>query len=160
MIWGIIICGLLVALDQITKYIIVSTMTKGQSIPVIKDFFYITSHRNTGSAWGMLEGQMVFFYIITVIALVVFVYLFYKAFKNGNLFYKLSGILFIAGTLGNFIDRIVKQEVVDFLDFYIFSYDFPIFNVADMCLTIGVIAFIIYIVFYEGKENKKDERNN
>ena len=66
--------------------------------------------------------------------------------KN-NFLYSISLILMISGTLGNFIDRVFRGEVIDFLHFIFFKYDFPIFNVADICLTIGVILLAISVLF-------------
>lgn len=145
-----IIMAILIALDQFTKWLIVHNMHLGQSIEVIKDFFYITSVRNTGAAWSKFSGQMTFFYIVTLIALGIFGYL---LFKEGDLqnkkLYTLSLIFIISGTIGNFIDRLMNQEVVDFLHFYIFDYSFPVFNVADICLTLGTIGLAIAVVILD-----------
>jgi len=132
---------LLIFIDQLTKQLIVRIMNLGESFTVINNFFLISSHRNTGGAWGILTGQMFVFYFITFIAFVLFYFLIKEVdFKNKKV-YSIAVSLLIAGAIGNFIDRILFQEVVDFLDFYIFGYDFPIFNVADMCLVIGVLLF-------------------
>lgn len=148
-----IITLLVVALDQITKLMILRTMDLGDSIVVIENFFEITSHRNKGSAWGMFQGEMTFFYITTVFAYGFFAYLAKDIdFKNKPL-YTIAVLLLIAGTTGNFIDRILYQEVVDFLDFLIFGYDFPIFNVADMALVIGAFALGIDVIFGGHHEN-------
>src|SRR5690554_1780564 len=73
-----IITGLIVALDQFTKWLIVKYMEIGESIPVIERFLYITSHRNKGAAWGILQGQMWLFYIVTVIVIIFIVYFMQK----------------------------------------------------------------------------------
>lgn len=152
MYFGILFIVVSIIIDQITKLLVVrfmdySSVTGGEKIEVIKDFFYITSHRNTGAAWGMLSGEMWFFIIITILSLGVFAYLMKDYDMKAHPFYSVGLILLIGGTLGNFIDRIFRHEVVDFLDFYIFGYNFPIFNVADMCLTIGVISIAVSILF-------------
>lgn len=141
-----------IIIDQVTKWIIVkfmtySPVTGGEKIEVIRDFFYITSHRNTGAAWGMLSGEMWFFIIITIISLGLFAYLMKDYDLKAQPIYSIGLLLLIGGTIGNFIDRIVRHEVVDFLDFYIFGYNFPIFNVADMCLTVGVTFVAISLLF-------------
>jgi len=136
----------LVFLDQLTKQIIVRTMILGESIEVIKGFFYITSHENDGAAWGILEGQMIILIFITFIAFALFYFLLKEINFKEKLFYSVSVILLISGAIGNFIDRVLAGYVVDFLDFIIFGYDFPTFNVADMALVIGVAIFAIDIL--------------
>lgn len=150
---SILIVLLLVGLDQVTKIIILQTMDLGDSISIIDGFFEITSHRNRGSAWGMFQGEMTFFYITTAFAYGFFAYLAKDIDLKKKPMYTAAVLLLIAGTTGNFIDRILYQEVVDFLDFIIFGYDFPIFNVADMSLVIGAIALAIDVLFGGHHEN-------
>lgn len=121
-----------------------------ETIPILGDFFFLTSHRNTGAAWGILEGQMIFFYIITVFVVIGIIYYMQKYAKGQPLF--ATGLAFVlGGAIGNFIDRLFRKEVVDFLDVMIFTYDFPIFNIADSALTIGVILIIIVTLLDEKK---------
>lgn len=129
-------------------------MTIGDSYEIIPGFLNITSHRNDGAAWGILSGKMGFFYIITIVILVVLI-LFYIKEAQYNLFMQVAISLLFAGALGNFIDRVLNGEVVDFIDTYIFGYDFPIFNVADSSLTIGVI-FIIIALLKDANDSKKE----
>lgn len=150
-IWSTFIIKL-IALDQLTKFLIVKSLEVGESIKVISNFLYITSHRNQGAAWGILQGKMWLFYIVTIVVLVI-LFMFFKNEGYGRPDVQLGLSLLIAGSIGNFIDRLFRGEVVDFVDTYIFSYNFPIFNVADAALTIGVIVLIIVILF-EGKEEK------
>ncbi|MGN4156363.1 signal peptidase II [Staphylococcus auricularis] len=131
--------------DQLTKWMVATSMRVGESFEVIPGFLNITSHRNNGAAWGILSGKMWFFYIITIIILIVLVGFYIKEAK-GNLAMQVTLSLLFAGAIGNFIDRIINGEVVDFIDTYIFGYDFPIFNVADSSLTIGVIVMIILLL--------------
>jgi signal peptidase II len=138
-----------VALDQITKYAIEAQLSLGQSIEIIKGFFSLTYARNTGAAWSILTGQMTFFYIISTIALVVMTYFLVKTDKKENL-QRIALALLIAGTLGNFIDRLMFQYVRDFLDFIIIGYDFPIFNVADISLNVA-IGLLILEAILEGR---------
>ncbi|MDQ0217155.1 lipoprotein signal peptidase [Peribacillus cavernae] len=144
-----------IALDQITKWLIVKNMEYGESIEIINNFLYITSHRNRGAAWGILEGQMWFFYVITIIVIVGLVYYLQKMGRQSVLLGVSLGLM-LGGAIGNFIDRIVRKEVVDFIHTYIFSYNFPIFNVADSALCIGVGLLIIYMFLEEklAKERK------
>lgn len=141
-IWHSIICIVVLFLDQFSKAWIDTSMQLGQSIIVIPNFFSITYLHNTGAAWSMLEGKMLFFYIVSIIALIVMGY-FYMNTDKEDMITKTGLVLMVSGTAGNFIDRIVFQHVRDFLDFTIFGYDFPVFNVADMALCIGV--FLIFV---------------
>ena len=142
---SLIVAIVILIIDQLTKKIITATMNIGDSYEVIPHFLNITSHRNNGAAWGILSGKMGFFYIITLVILVVLV-LFYIKEAKYNLFMQVAISLLFAGALGNFIDRVFNGEVVDFIDTNIFGYDFPIFNVADSSLTIGVILVIIALL--------------
>ena len=145
---------LLVVLDQVTKYIIVKTMTIGQSIPLINGVLHITSHRNFGAAWGILEGQIEFFVLITIASLGVFAYFAKDVDFKTKFLYSTSIAMLIGGTIGNFIDRVGGKGVVDFIDFKIIN--FPIFNVADICLTCGCAILAFYLIFLESKEDKKN----
>ncbi|WP_145430726.1 signal peptidase II [Staphylococcus haemolyticus] len=142
---SLIVAIAILIIDQVTKRIIATTMNIGDSYKVIPNFLNITSHRNNGAAWGILSGKMGFFYIITIVILIVLV-LFYIKEAKYNLFMQVAISLLFAGALGNFIDRLVNGEVVDFVDTNIFGYDFPIFNVADSSLTIGVLFIIIVLL--------------
>lgn len=148
-----LLAGIIIAIDQLTKWIVVRTMEIGERIPVIENFFYLTSHRNSGAAWGILEGQMMFFYIITVIFVIGAIYYMEKYAREDKLLAISLGLV-LGGAIGNFIDRLLHQEVVDFFDFYLFGYNFPIFNVADSALTIGVILVIIATIFDETQKGK------
>ncbi|MBP2077564.1 signal peptidase II [Oceanobacillus polygoni] len=153
MIWYYVIALFIIGIDQLTKWIIVSTMEIGERITIIENFFYITSHRNSGAAWGILQGQMLFFYIVTAVVVIGIIYYMQKFAKNDTLL--AIGLSFVlGGAIGNFIDRLFHQEVVDFADFYIFNYNFPIFNVADSALSIGVIIVIIATIMDERKKGK------
>lgn len=144
----------IIFLDQVTKLLVVKFMELGESIPLIDGFLYLTSHRNEGAAWGMLQGRMWLFYIITVFVIVVLV-MFYKREAKTSLLLQTSLVLLMAGAIGNFIDRLLFQKVVDFVDTVIFGYDFPIFNVADTSLTAGVILMVIQIFFFDkGDKNE------
>lgn len=150
-----LIALIIIILDQVTKWIVVQKMDLYQSIPVIEQLLYMTSHRNKGAAFGILQGQMWLFYIVTV-AVIVFVVIYLRKFAMNNKLAAISMSLILGGAIGNFIDRVVRKEVVDFIDVYIFTYDFPIFNVADMSLVIGVGLMMIYVILDERKvrENK------
>ncbi|ELV2912816.1 TPA: lipoprotein signal peptidase [Staphylococcus pseudintermedius] len=139
--------------DQLTKFIIRTQMTLGESFAVVPKFLYITSHRNNGAAWGILSGKMTFFYIITIIVLIALIVFYIKEAKN-NMLMQIAISLLFSGALGNFIDRVSIGEVVDFIDTVIFGYDFPIFNIADASLTIGVVLLIIVLLKDQNQKGK------
>ncbi|MQS76387.1 signal peptidase II [Companilactobacillus halodurans] len=145
--------AVLIVGDQTLKYYVttnIATMSVHDFIPGIVSITHIT---NTGAAWSMLEGKMLFFYIVTIIAVVVLVYLFIKADKKDYL-YRFSLIFLLAGTMGNAIDRFTRHYVVDMfnLDFI----NFPIFNLADTYITIGVIFIIASLIIQlAGEKNNK-----
>ena len=140
-----VIC-LLVFLDQFSKYLVVTNIGLHLKIEIIPGLFELTNVRNTGMGFSLLEGALNLFYFITPLAVALLVYLLYK--DRHTLWYnQLSFLLMIAGALGNFIDRLRLGYVVDFLSFDIFSYRFPVFNLADTFLTIGVAIFLLCYVF-------------
>ncbi|MEQ7216368.1 signal peptidase II [Enterococcus asini] len=151
MISYLIIAALLVVCDQLVKYWVVSNLSLGEAMNVIPNFFSLTYYQNSGAAWSILQGQMWFFAIVTFVAVPLCIWLLWKN-RRGSKFYSLALGLVIAGALGNFIDRMRLGYVVDMFqtDFM----NFPIFNVADMCLTIGVVMVFIYALFEERFERK------
>lgn len=144
----------MILLDQGTKWLIVSKMQYGESIKIIQDFIYITSHRNRGAAFGILQGKMWLFFIITAIVVVAVIFYLQKHGRKEPLL-GTSLALILGGAIGNFIDRLFRGEVVDFIDVKLFSYDYPIFNIADSALVIGVILMIIYTI-RDGREQKEN----
>ncbi len=153
-----LIALVVIALDQLTKWLVVKRMTIGENIEIIPNLFYLTSHRNQGAAWGILQGHMWFFYIITFVVIIGIVYYMQKHAKGQALF-SVSLAFMLGGAIGNFIDRLFRKEVVDFLNTYIFTYDFPIFNIADASLTIGVVLLLIYMYLDERKAKKEKHHN-
>lgn len=139
----------MIAADQLVKFWVASNIALNTSHELIPGILSLTNIRNTGAAWSMFEGQQWFFYIVTVIALAVVAFM-WRDSKNKPI-YRLGLALILAGALGNFIDRVHQQYVTDMFqtDFI----NFPIFNVADMCLTVGVICVAIYIIFFDGRQD-------
>ena len=141
-----------IILDQVTKYLAVSNLKGKPPVKVIKNFFYLNYTENNGAAWGIFEGKLWLFYIITILALGLFVYMLRDFDLKNNLVYSISLAIIISGTFGNFIDRVFRQYVVDFIDVDIFSYrSFPIFNIADIFLTVGVCLLLIDMLFGKSK---------
>lgn len=155
-----LIAVLVIAFDQWTKWLIVKNMDLGESITIVENFLYITSHRNSGAAWGILQGQMLFFYIITAIVIVAIIYFIQKQAKGRRLL-GVALAFMLGGAIGNFIDRLFRKEVVDFINTYIFGYDFPVFNIADSALVIGVALLILQMILEEraAKEKKYHGEN-
>ena len=152
MIWGVLIIFGLIALDQVTKVIARVCLQPKGSIQIIKNFFHFTYVENRGGAWGIFGGNLTLFIIITIISLGAMIFFFKDFNLKTDPLYSISLCLLIAGTIGNFIDRIIFKYVTDFLDFYIFGYDFPVFNVADICIVLGVGLLILKILFFSKGE--------
>lgn len=148
-----LIALVIIIVDQLTKWLVVRYMEIGENIPIIHNFLYLSSHRNRGAAWGILEGQMYFFYIITV-GVVIGLIVYLQKLPKDQPWMKLALSLMLGGAIGNFIDRVLHQEVIDFINTFIFTYDFPIFNVADSALVIGV-GIILILTILEGKKEKE-----
>lgn len=132
----------LVVIDQLVKHWVVASVALNTAHPLLPHVLALTNLRNNGAAWSILEGQQWFFSLVTVVALAVILYLFYRWRHNPRLLLPLSFIL--AGAVGNFIDRIQQGYVVDM--FETLFVNFPVFNVADCCLTIGVVWLVIIII--------------
>lgn len=137
------IVAVTIIVDQLTKFLVVKYMTLGQSISVIDNFLYITSHRNEGAAWGILQGKMIFFYVVTLVVIGLVILWIRKLDIKKEKLLVIALSLILGGALGNFIDRVMYQHVVDFINTYILGYDFPIFNIADSALCIGVFLMAV-----------------
>lgn len=150
-IYLIAILGII--LDQITKAF--ATMYL-DNIVLIKDFVSLTYVKNYGGAWGILNNNLFILVGVSIITLII-INRYISSDVNITKLSMVSYGLLIGGIFGNLFDRIFRGYVVDFLNFYIFKYDFPVFNVADMLIVIGIILMFIEIVGgkYGSKSNKK-----
>lgn len=154
-----IIIAALIAADQITKYLV--QISQPMEIEVIPKFFYITYVKNDGAAWNMLSGKQVFLCVLAGAAIGVMLYFLLKGKRNhGAKMTQAALACMIAGAAGNLIDRLFLNYVRDFLHFYPFGYDFPVFNIADAALTIGVILLILQSIIEEVQEHQKKEKIN
>ena len=134
-------------LDQASKYYVMNHFALGESLPVIQNLFHLTYIINRGAAFGMLTNQRWFFLAVAFVLLIV--YGFYrKRVNNGPLSLRVGTALLIAGAIGNGIDRYVLHGVVDFFDFRIW----PIFNIADIGICVGVVCVIYYLLTSEHEE--------
>lgn len=155
MIIIIIISIILLCIDQISKLLVVNLLTKTDSITIIKNFFYLTYINNDGAAFSILVGKRIFLILIAVLVIVMLI----RYIKKNNIQNKLELVslaLIIGGSLGNLMDRLVRGYVIDFLDFKLFNYNFPIFNLADTFIVIGVFLLLLKEI---RKENNLDSRN-
>lgn len=137
----------LVIVDQVTKIVF-----DYKNITVINGVFSFTWSHNTGAGFSVLEGKTLLL-IFTTIAFLIFIFVFNYFQKNKNGLYKTSMALIISGAIGNLIDRIFLGYVRDFLSFDLIN--FPIFNFADSCLTIGIILLCVFLIFIDPKLSKQ-----
>lgn len=154
LIYYFIAIGIII-IDQFTKYLTVSNIELGQIVDFIPGLLSFTYVQNTGAAWSILEGRMIFFYIVTIIVVGLLIYFLHHDAKGSRLL-SLAIAMMIGGAIGNFIDRLLYQYVIDMVRLEFIS--FPIFNVADMALTLGVglmLIGVIYEEFIKDKQNKE-----
>ena len=152
----IVITLIALILDQMTKYLAIVYLKGQPAIKIIDNFLYFTYLENKGAAFGMLDDKPMFF---TIFASAFILFMIFYLLKNRNEignFYKFGFVMIIVGALGNLIDRIRLGFVVDF----IFSplgglYDFPVFNLADVYLTVTAILLLIYAFFFDKEEKDK-----
>lgn len=156
----IIIIVLLVAADQLTKYLIFPGLETlpGRTLPVIEDVFHLSPVKNTGASFGMLQGMRWLFIVVTIIVLIAAVYIMIKYRHKHSRFIKVCIAVMFAGAAGNLFDRIAFGYVRDFLDFRLFDFWKWIFNVADASLVVGAIMLGVYILFFykDGKTKEPD----
>lgn len=144
--------GVLLALDQVTKAFARAYLAPAQSVPLLDGVFYLTHILNPGAAFGLFAGGRTLF-LITFAVVVVLAVVYWMVFKPNTWWVVIAIAMFMSGALGNFIDRLLFGKVTDFLDFALIRW--PVFNIADMAIVIGVVMLIIW-VFVEPRE-KYDE---
>ena len=134
-----------VILDHVIKNLFTFFMTYGQSISVIDGFFNITLVGNTGAAFSILSSNTILLILISIVVLNLLYFCFIKG-KNLNDLEQISYGLLIGGIMGNLIDRVIHMKVIDYLDFNIFGYNFPVFNLADIVIVVSMILIIYQII--------------
>lgn len=141
-----------VILDQWSKYMAVLHLQGTDGVDLIPGVFRLTYLENRGAAFGVLQGQQWFFYIITAVILVA-VLLVYRRMPSGRKFLPLRvcAVLIVSGALGNLIDRVGQGYVVDF--FYFELIDFPVFNVADIFVTVSAVLLAVLLLLYYKEED-------
>ncbi|HOO38677.1 MAG TPA: signal peptidase II [Deltaproteobacteria bacterium] len=149
--WGMLLVLPLYALDQWTKRLICEQVDIGTGFTVIPGFFDIIHMRNTGAAFSLLQNipaayRTYFFLSVTIVALVAIFTIFWKS-SGSSWQLKTVMSFIIAGAIGNLTDRILFNEVVDFLSFYLGHYRWPTFNLADTYISLGMVGLIIHTFF-------------
>ncbi|MDA8098587.1 MAG: signal peptidase II [Nitrospiraceae bacterium] len=157
--WVTAIAVLVIALDQFTKQLIMTRFLLGETVTVIPGFFNVTSVRNRGAAFGFLAGaqgawRTFFFIIIAIVAMAVIAVLIRKA-QDRLLVVALA--LIGGGAVGNLIDRIRFGSVVDFIDWYVRTWHWPTFNIADSAITVGVGLLAIDMLFGGSTKSQEPE---
>jgi len=142
----LLVVGGIVSLDQISKYYIARTLPLHHSIELIPHLLQLIHIRNTGIAFGMLASRKgpiysLSFIIISLLAIILLGYLY--CFSYRKRLPRIALLLILGGAIGNLIDRVLYQEVLDFIDLHWYQYHWPAFNIADTCITLG-IGFLIY----------------
>jgi signal peptidase II len=152
---GMILSVVLIVIDQMTKLMAIHGLMNQQPFVILDGILELHYLENRGAAFGILQGKKAFFIIFTILVLAFIAYIYLKRIPDEKKFRLLDGIciLFFAGAVGNFIDRVFRNYVVDF--FYFKLIDFPIFNVADIYVTVAAFAMIILGLFYY----KEDDYN-
>ncbi len=150
-----IIAVIILIIDQISKSLIEIFIDLEESITVIPNFFYLTVAHNTGGAWSIFSNHSYLLIIASIIAIILLIK-FMFGFKN-NLRNNLAFAFLFGGIFSNLADRLFLGYVRDFLDFKIFGYDYPIFNIADITIVVGVFLLLIAIIKGEDRRDKSSK---
>ena len=144
---------ILLIIDQYSKFIVDRTLSVGETIPIIDNFFNLTYVQNRGVAFGLFQGKIDIVSILAIIAIGLILFYFFKNFKKISFLERIAYTMIFSGAVGNMIDRIFRAYVVDMLDFRgIWS---CIFNFADVWINIGVILIIVEHIFFSRKKRVK-----
>ena len=149
------ITAIILIIDQIIKIIIRSNLNEYQEIKIIKNFFSITLLKNTGAAFSILKNSTLLLIIISVLFILLISKYIKKEEKNLTKLDVYSYGIILGGIFGNLLDRIIHKGVIDYLSFRFLSYYFPVFNFADICITVGIALLIISTIVNEKKQDKE-----
>jgi len=159
-----VIAFIVFLIDQATKWLIATNYKLHETHNVIGEFFQLTSHRNKGAAFGILENQRWFFIIITTVVVVGIIWYLQSLLKSKRKLLPFALSLVLGGALGNFLDRALHGEVVDFFQFNFnfggYPYTFPIFNVADSGIVVGVALIFLDALIGWRKEKQGAVEND
>ena len=141
----VVVACLIFLADRLSKYLVMSNMTEGQSIPLIPPFLYVTYVQNRGAAFGFLQGQVALLSAIAVVCLLFIITQWNKIMAKSS-FVRWGVLIALAGAIGNLLDRLRWGAVIDFLDIRIF-----IFNVADVAIVLGVALLFWEVLVHDRK---------
>ena len=153
------ICGATVLLDQLTKQFVISAWPLGARHSLIPGFLDLVHFRNSGAAWGILQGHSRLLGLLSVVVLGLLV-VYCDYFTEGRRIRAVSLALICGGIAGNLVDRFLRGEVVDFILFYYRSFQWPAFNVADSGITCGVTVFIVSSLFFPGPASGSEKNHD
>jgi len=148
------VSAILVLADQVSKTIVVRTMSLYESVPVIENFFHFTYITNDGMAFGIDFPFGYFIFSLVSALLTIFLFWYLWTVRNDSLVIRLGLAMIIAGAVGNLIDRLMLGEVIDFLDFMIGNFHWYVFNLADSYVTVGMVLILTDSIFLEKKREK------
>ena len=140
--------------DRLTKIKIMRSMVQGESHQVMGDYFRITSVRNTGAAFGLFAGNHKIFVVISMVAIALVLMLYFRGGRSHRLRAAALGLI-LGGALGNVYDRLRYGEVVDFLELSVGRFHWPVFNVADSAVSVGV-ALLALEIYVQGNARKQE----
>ncbi|NLD16721.1 MAG: signal peptidase II [Tissierellia bacterium] len=147
-----IITSVCILLDQLTKYLVVEFIKGSKPLVIVEELLSFVYVENRGAAFGILQNKKWLFIVVTVISVAALLYLFLFHYKKMSTWLIVSLSFVLGGTIGNFIDRMRLDYVVDFISVRIMNrYDFAVFNVADSFIVIGAIMLMIHIIFLDSK---------
>ena len=140
----------LVILDQVTKALVINFFNLYDSVALLP-MINLTFVVNYGFAFGLFNNPSLNQILVSLVILAIITYFLYLLIKTQDKIFQLTLTLILAGALGNFIDRIFRGFVIDFIDIYIGKYHWPAFNIADSCITVGFVVLMINILFLNKK---------
>ena len=140
----------LVILDQFTKALVINFFNLYDSVALLP-MINLTFVVNYGFAFGLLNNPSLNQILVSFVILAIIIYFLYLLIKTQDKIFQLTLTLILAGALGNFVDRIFRGFVIDFIDIYIGKYHWPAFNIADSCITVGFVILMINILFLNKK---------
>lgn len=144
-------------LDQLIKLVVTKNMDLNQEITIISNFFSIYYLKNTGAAFSILDSKTLFLIIVSIICLLILKN-YIKNLKNITSLTIISLGIMLGGIIGNLFDRLLYKAVIDYLSFNIFGYSFPVFNLADIGITIGTLLLVVEMLITEQKNKSLEKK--